>query len=151
MQGQADRGRRPAPTTPLRSVAGVQRSPESLLPPRPRKWPPDSAGRGAQGSAAGNAPGWRKRAQEARLAAAGAVYPAAVPAPNISLSARESAGAAYLTSLPALRAHFPSKQARAVVEGKAITPLYKKTKQKSTSAAWPSFFPEVPAAGLGLI
>lgn len=72
-------GRRPAPTTPLRSVAGGPALPREPLPPRPRKWPCTAPGAGRRARAAGNAPGWRKRAQEARLAAAGAVYPAAHP------------------------------------------------------------------------
>ena len=126
-------GRRPAPTTPLRSVAGGPALPREPLPPRPRKWPCTAPGAGRRARAAGNAPGWRKRAQEARLAAAGAVYPAAHPPtpPNhthFHFLPASPAGAAYLTDR--LRPSELTFQARAgCCGGKAITPLYKnKTK-----------------------
>lgn len=122
-------GRCPAPTTALRSVAGGQRSPESLCRPEPG----NGRGRGARGSddwqcarleeeGAGGAAGPGGRW-------AGAVYPAAPPPPlHFHFLPASPAGPAYLTDC--LRPSELTSQARTgCCGGKAITPLSKnKTK-----------------------
>lgn len=120
-------GRCPAPTTALRSVAGGQRSPESLCRPEPGN------GRGRGARTTGNAPGWRKRAQEARLAPEGAgralsTPPHRPPPLHFHFLPASPAGPAYLTDC--LRPSELTSQARTgCCGGKAITPLSKnKTK-----------------------
>ena len=89
-----------------------------------------AVGAGRRARTTGNAPGWRKRAQEARLAPAGAVYPAAPPPSSVHFHflPASPAGAAYLTDR--LRPSELTSQARTgCCGGKAITPLSKnKTK-----------------------